>query len=371
MAERNPAAGISFSEGSKDMTVLRLLEILNPSLEIRLLAGESGLTRPIVSWELNRPGLAFAGFFQQFYNDRVQIMGGNDVAYLESLPLEQRVTSVRKVLEFKPPCLILTTAFRPPEGLIEECDATQTPLLITPIRTSLFASKLTGALLTEFAPSVTAHGTLVNVFGLGVLMSGKSGVGKSECSLDLISRGHRLVADDIVSIKRIAPNTLLGRGSQVIRHHMEIHGIGIVDIMSLFGVASVLEESEIDLHIQLETWREDATYERVGLEDRFTRILGVLVPEYVIPVEPGRNLSIIVEAAVLNQKMRGFGVNIAAQFNERLIRRMSQAVPPEALLSPAGGAEPGEADKEKGKGKGGRKARGGERRAGCGGVSGE
>jgi HPr kinase/phosphorylase len=318
---------IDASSRFRDLTVSHLLDRAERSLDLRLLAGEPGVTHQISSWELNRPGLAFAGFFQQFYTARIQILGGNEVDYLDSLNSEERLHAIRKVLEFHPPCLVLTTAFKPPDGLIEECDAAAIPLLATPLRTSLFTSRLTTTLMREFAPSVTTHGSLIDVFGMGVLITGKSGVGKSECGLELIARGHRLVADDVTIISRIGPHTLLGRGSEVLRFHMEIHGLGIIDVQSLYGVGAVISETEIDVHIHLEKWEAGKAYERVGIEDRFIRILDVLVPTYTIPIEPGRNLSILIETAALNQKMKSAGVNVAARFNEDLIRRMSKDVP--------------------------------------------
>lgn len=323
MSAKENRSGIDLSGGFKDLTVGRLLVMTEDALDLRVLAGRDGLDRHITSWELNRPGLAFAGFFQQFYTTRVQILGGNEVAYLSQLASETRLGAIRKVLDFKPPCLILTTAFEPPDGLIEECERQGAPLLATPLRTSLFQSKLTTALMREFAPTVTAHGALLDVFGMGVLITGKSGVGKSESGLELIARGHRLIADDVAIIKRIGPDTLIGRGSEVLRYHMEIHGLGIIDVQSLYGVGSVIAETEIDLHIHLEKWVEGKTYERVGLEDSYTRILEVMLPTYTLPIEPGRNVSILIETAALAQKMRNSGVNVAAKFNDDLIERMS------------------------------------------------
>ncbi|MCX7045442.1 MAG: HPr(Ser) kinase/phosphatase [Candidatus Sumerlaeota bacterium] len=336
MAFQDPSVSqIHLADQPLRMTIRDMLKRTSDVLSLQTMAGGQGLTRPIITCNLSHPGLAFAGFFQQFEPESIQVLGVNEVAYLESLKGPRRVGAIRKVLQMDPPCLILTSGCRAPEGLVQLCEASATPLLATPMRSSQFCSELTSLLMIEFAPTVTAHGTLVNVFGLGVLISGKSGAGKSECSLELIARGHCLVADDIVIIKRVSPGTLIGRGSDVIRHHMEIHGVGIIDIMAMFGVGSVLEDSEVDLHVRLEHWDREKNYERTGLDERFTSMLGVLVPEYILPIEPGRNLSIIIEAAVLNQKMKNMGVHIAAQFNQRLIQRMIQSQPPEALSSSA------------------------------------
>ena len=303
-------------------TVQRLIAITSRTLDLTLVAGARGMDRQISSWDLNLPGLAFAGFMEAFPAHRIQVLGSNEMAYLASLSVRKRRAAIVRVLAMDPPCLIVTAGREPEATLIEACEAAGIPLLTTLLRTSEFSSRLIERLMGDFAPSVMAHGTLVHVFGLGVLISGKSGVGKSECSLELIARGHRLVADDIVIIKRIDASCLVGHGSEVLKHHMEIQGIGIVDIASLYGVGAILNESEIHIHIQLEKWKTDKTYERVGIENQYTRILGVPVPEYVIPIEPGRNLSIIVETVTLTQKMKDAGVNIAAQFNERLIERM-------------------------------------------------
>jgi|GEM_PF-9738 len=304
------------------ITVSQMLEEQSKALDLVLRAGEEGLNRLIRVPEMNRPALAFAGFYEVFSHDRVQIVGLTEVSYLRNLRAGDLRRRLSRSFEFEIPCLIITTNLEPPPLFFDLAAERKIPVLRTPLQTSIFWAKLSLYLEHEFAPTEVVHASMLDVFGLGVLIMGRSGVGKSECALELIERGHRLISDDTVVLKRLGPHTITGTAAAAVAHHMEVRGIGIVDVEKLFGAGSVCEEKPVSLIVQLERWVEGKTYERAGLEECCYQILGVDLPEYVIPVEPGRNISLLVEVAALTQRLRSQGYNPAAELNRRLIDRM-------------------------------------------------
>lgn len=274
--------------------------------------------------DVNRPALQLTGFFNYFDAERVQIIGKVEYTYLQTLDSEKRVEVLEKLISSKIPCLILSRDLEPMKELIDSAIKFQVPLLQTNKATSYFMSEVIRYLKVELAPRISIHGGLVDVFGEGVLIMGESGIGKSEAALELIKRGHRLVADDVVEIAKVSDETLLGTSPDIIRYLIELRGIGIIDIKTLFGVGSVKERHSIDLVIKLEDWDPKKEYDRLGLEEEYTEILGNKVICHTIPIRPGRNLSIIVESAAINHRQRAMGYNAAQELNDRVMGNLQK-----------------------------------------------
>lgn len=274
--------------------------------------------REIYQADLNRPALQLAGFFDYFDSERVQLIGKVEDAYLEGLKVERKREIFDKLFGSKIPCLILSRSLEPCEDMLEIAAKYDVPLFSTKMATSYFMSELLRFLKVELAPSISIHGVLVDVYGEGVLIKGESGIGKSEAALELIKRGHRLVADDVVEIKKVSDDTLLGTSPDIIRHFIEVRGIGIVDCKTLFGVESVKERQSIDLVINLTEWDRAQEYDRLGLNQEFTEFLGNSVVSHTIPIRPGRNLAIIVESAAINHRQKNMGYNAAVELNNRV-----------------------------------------------------
>lgn len=307
------------------ITIRKLLKDQGKALDLSILVGEAGLDRTFSSPEMNRPGLAFAGFYDVFSHDRIQIIGLTEISYLKSLDPEEMRQRLHRAFEFPIPCMIITTNQVAPPVLMDLCARHNVPVLVTPLPTSQFWGKLSFYLEHEFAPREVKHASMLDVFGMGVLIRGKSGIGKSECALELIERGHRLVADDIVLLRRLGRQLIVGTSAAPVAHHMEVRGIGIVDVEKLFGVGSVIDEMRISLVVQLERWEEGKSYERTGLDEQVYVIMDVPLPEYIIPIEPGRNISLLVEVAALTQRLRQQGRNPATELNKRLIERIRKS----------------------------------------------
>ncbi len=308
---------------SNELTIQTLLNECGRDLELQVMSGEDRLNRVVATPELNRPGLAFAGFYDVFAWDRIQILGNTEISYLDSLTPEDRRTRLDGTLQFQLPCLIVTNGNSVSDDILDAARNHGTPLLRSNMPTTRLAGVLMAYLERFFAPTANVHGNLLDVFGMGVLIMGSSGVGKSECALELIERGHRLVADDQVIIRRLSKDELIGRSSDVLKYHMEIRGLGILNLELLFGVASVVEEKRIELVVWLERWMENVEYERLGIDEEEHAIFDVRIPKYKIPVQPGRNISIMVEMAALTQRLKNSGINPAQLMNESLIARMS------------------------------------------------
>lgn len=274
--------------------------------------------RRITVADATRPGLQLAGYYDHFGPDRIQIVGNMEYAYLEQLTAEGRKNSIRGLFSKNIPALVVTRNHEVHREMIEAAEEYKTPIFRTSASTSEFFSELVKYLKAELAPRASMHGVLVEVNGEGILIRGESGVGKSETALEIVKRGHRLIADDQVEIRKINENTLLGRAPEVIRHLIEIRGIGILDVKQLYGVSSVKTEETIDFVINLEIWDEKKNYDRLGLSEETTEILGVQVPSITIPVGPGRNLAIIVEAAAINYRVKKMGYNAAQDLVSRV-----------------------------------------------------
>ncbi len=287
-------------------------------LQIRLVAGENGLNREITVGDMNRPGLTLAGFYEFFAYDRIQIFGLGESAFMRQLTREQKEESYSKFFTFDVLCCVFTHDVTPDEIFLKYAEEKNVPVLITKKSTTRFVSSLAHLMDEVFSPSVTMHGTLVDVFGVGVLLIGDSGVGKSECALELIERGHRFVADDVVVIRQIDESLLMGSGSLILKHHMEIRGLGIINIKDIFGIRSVRNRKRIELVVSLESWDNEKEYDRLGLEEMGYTILDLEVAYITVPVRPGRNIPIIVETAALNQKLKKMGIFSARDLDENI-----------------------------------------------------
>ncbi len=272
--------------------------------------------------EVNRPGLALTGFYEIFDKNRISLIGNAEHRYLSRLDPEDRKKKIKDYIEAHPVAVIFTSSLPVFDELCEVAAKEGVPILRTKDKTSPFMAAIISSLNTHLAPRITRHGVLVEVYGEGLLIIGDSGVGKSETAIELVKRGHRLIADDAVEIKRVSAKTLVGSAPEIIRHYVELRGIGIVDVRRLFGMGAVKETEKIDLVINLELWVEGKMYDRLGLDDEKIDILGNNVPAITIPVKPGRNLAIILEIAAMNNRQKKMGYNTAEEFNKRLLEQM-------------------------------------------------
>ncbi|MCI2106954.1 MAG: HPr(Ser) kinase/phosphatase [Intestinimonas sp.] len=295
--------------------------------ELEVLRGAEGYEDLLIQKEdVNRPGLQLVGFFDYFDPKRLQVIGRVETTYLSQRTAEEREKSFDQLLSYDLPALIITRGMEP----FPECMAMAEKYNRTVLRTSETTSAFMGAIIASLrnylSPRITRHGVLVEVYGEGILLLGESGVGKSETAIELVKRGHRLVADDAVEIKRIGVKRLVGSAPELIRHYIELRGIGVVDVQQLFGMSAVREDQDIDLVVNLEPWNESAIYDRLGLEDLYTVILGVKVPSLTVPVRPGRNLAIIVEVAAMNNRHKKMGYNAAQAFTKQINDHFDQVV---------------------------------------------
>lgn len=274
--------------------------------------------------DVNRPSLQLAGFYEYFDPNRIQLIGRVEYTYLEALSSEERYASLEGLMKEPIPVIILTRGQEPFPELIACAEKYQRPVLRSDWSTSRFTSAIILYLNVALAPMTQLHGVLVEVYGEGILLLGESGVGKSETAMELVKRGHRLVADDAVEIKRVSNKSLVGSAPEIIRHFIELRGIGIIDVKRIFGMGSVKDTENIDLVINLEVWKDGKSYDRLGIETEQYDILGIKVPSLTIPIKPGRNLAIIVEVAAMNQRQRKMGYNAAQELNDRLLDQMEE-----------------------------------------------
>jgi HPr kinase/phosphorylase len=307
------------------MEIRTILSALRVELGLEILAGSEGLDRRVTADSIQKPGLALAGFREMFKPGRVQVLGRTEIDYLWSLDPKGRIEAAENLLSCAPPMVAITRGADVPEQLLHTANAHQIPIVITGLRSSVFVEALHNYLSTRLARVRSIHGVLVDVFGVGILMVGKSGIGKSECALELVMRGHRLVADDVIDVSKKPPSTIIGSGNELIRHHMEIRGLGIINIKDLFGVAAIRETKRIELVVALEEWETGRTYERLGVVGNTHEILSTPIPRITIPVRPGRSLTMIVEVAARNQLLKSMGHHSALDFQNRVQRSLDFA----------------------------------------------
>jgi HPr kinase/phosphorylase len=310
---------------SRTLTVGQFLERTGESLNLHDIGDGVGLTKLIRNADISSPGLALAGYVDRFVAERLQVLGETEITYLCALPAAECERILASFFAFDLPAVIITKGQEPPPGLRDAAIGSGTPLLSTKLKTAEFYRRIKPALEAEFAEVTTLHGSLADVFGVGLFFTGKSGIGKSECVLDLVERGHRLVADDLVITTRRGNDVLIGRGHELQRHHMEIRGVGLIDIPSIFGIRAVRQQKRIEVVVRLEEWDQNAMVDRTGLDTETTTILGVAIPLITVPLNPGKNITVIGEVIALNHLLRYSGINPAEVFNQRLIGRMRQA----------------------------------------------
>ena len=317
------------SKPPEEVPVRDLLE--KQSLKLELLVGEDGLSRLVETPALQKPGLALAGHLESMHPERVQIMGYSEISYLQSLPEDAAGHRVDDLCATGIPCVVLTRSLEAPPYLSAACEASGVPLLRSSLSSEALIGEFSNHLSARLNPSTTVHGVLVDVFGVGILLLGKSGIGKSETALDLVMHGHRLVADDIVEIRRRGYHALYGIGPEIIRHHMEIRGLGILNIKDLFGVSAVRSTKKIELVVELVDWDPHEEYDRLGVDEPTHSILDVEVHKIKLPVRPGRNMTTIIQVAARNQLLKLQGHHSAREFQERLIGAIAESRAAEAV----------------------------------------
>lgn len=286
--------------------------------QLELVCGEEGVNRPITTSDLSRPGLEIAGYFDYYPADRIQILGMTELSFFSKLNDAERISRMQMLCSDITPCIIITRDLEVPKELLMASESVSVPVLRTSMKTTRFSSRLTNFLESKLAPTTAVHGVLVDIYGVGVMITGKSGVGKSETALELVKRGHRLVADDCVEIRQEDDDTLVGNSPELIEHLLEIRGVGIINVMTLFGAGAVRSHKRISLVINLELWDQQKNYDRLGLEEEKVRIIDTDITRMNIPVRPGRNIAVIIEVAAMNFRLKRMGVNTAQQFTEKL-----------------------------------------------------
>lgn len=295
-------------------------------LSLELTAGKKGMDRCIRVPEAHRPGLSLGGYLKNHAEKRILIFGKVEIEYVRDLDPQTRIDRLRAILTPKTPAVIVARRYRPPRELRMICEKLGVPLFRTNLSTMNLLSKLTLLLTEEFSPSISCHGTLVEVFGVGVLIQGDSAVGKSEAALGLVERGHRLISDDIVKVKKKEGAYLEGSGAVLTRHHMEIRGIGIINVANLYGAVCVRNQKSIDIVVRLEVWQEEHFYDRIGLDEKFTTILDVQLPYLLLPVKPGRDVVLLLETIALNHRLKDMGYNSAQEFSFKVLELTTSRV---------------------------------------------
>jgi HPr kinase/phosphorylase len=310
----------------RPLTVEELLQTKKQALSLELLTDERGLSRLVPGPEISSPGLVLTGYTERFPAERMQVLGETEVSFLESLDADRRRGALEVFFSFNVPVVFVTKGQTPPEPLLEIATERGTPVILSALKTADFYSRIKPFLEDRFAPTTTMHGSLADVYGVGLLFVGRSGIGKSETVLDLVERGHRLVADDMVIVSRRGNEVLIGRGHELQRHHMEIRGVGIIDVRELFGIRAIRQQKRVEVVVQLEVWDEQAHYDRTGLDLQFMDVLGVSLPKVVVPLVPGKNIGVVAEVVAMNHLLKYSGVDSARLFNQRLQGQMNGSV---------------------------------------------
>ncbi len=305
--------------------VAQLYERMKDTLKLDLLGSPAGLEREITSVDASGPGLVLAGYVGRFVHARIQVLGETEVSYLNSLPASERIRNLRQFFSYPIPCVMITKGLAPPEGMEELAKEAGIAILRSKVKTQEFYRLIVPFLEATFAPTTTLHGSLADVFGVGLLFTGSSGVGKSECVLDLVERGHRLVADDLVICRRRGTDVIIGRAHDHAQHHMEIRGVGIIDVSRIFGIHAVRQQKRVEVVVALEHWDANREIDRTGLDTQTTTILDVELPLVTVPLNPGKNITVIAEVIAMNHLLNYSGINAAEAFNERLKARLRQS----------------------------------------------
>ncbi len=302
----------------QSITVGFLFETNKERLRLNSLTGEIGFAKEIKDKNIHRPGLALAGYVQLFRYDRVQVCGNTEMQYLEQLDDQERTKALTRIFQFDVPCIIVTNDNTLDDRFLAFARERQVPVIRTPFETTKLVYILSDFLDDQFSPQTVVHGSFVDVYGVGVLLTGRSGIGKSEIALDLVERGHRLVADDVVMITRKGEEILMGSGTDLVKHFMEIRGLGLIDVRSMFGIRAIRFQKRVEVVIELMEWRPDEEYTRTGLDDEGMAILDVHVPRVELPIFPGKNVTVICEVIALNYLLKHYGYDAAKEFTKRL-----------------------------------------------------
>lgn len=301
-----------------------LYEKYRETLALSIVAGQRGFSRPVRLPEAHRPGLSLAGYLKNYVNQRILVLGTVEISYLKDLTPEVRLERVRGILTAKTPAIIVAGRLPPSKEIVRFCELQGIPLFRTKLKTMEFLSKLTFFLNADFSPSMTCHGTLVEAFGVGVLIQGDSSIGKSEAALGLIERGHRLISDDVVRVRLREGSYLEGSGPELTRHLMEIRGIGIINVAHLYGAVCVRDDKKLDMIVKLEEWNDGRFYDRIGLDQQFCDILTMKIPYHILPVKPGRDVVLLIETIALNHRLKEMGFNSAKDFNVKLLETIAK-----------------------------------------------
>ncbi|WP_072692780.1 HPr(Ser) kinase/phosphatase [Bacillus subtilis] len=299
------------------MAKVRTKDVME-QFNLELISGEEGINRPITMSDLSRPGIEIAGYFTYYPRERVQLLGKTELSFFEQLPEEEKKQRMDSLCTDVTPAIILSRDMPIPQELIDASEKNGVSVLRSPLKTTRLSSRLTNFLESRLAPTTAIHGVLVDIYGVGVLITGKSGVGKSETALELVKRGHRLVADDCVEIRQEDQDTLVGNAPELIEHLLEIRGLGIINVMTLFGAGAVRSNKRITIVMNLELWEQGKQYDRLGLEEETMKIIDTEITKLTIPVRPGRNLAVIIEVAAMNFRLKRMGLNAAEQFTNKL-----------------------------------------------------
>ncbi|WP_100332312.1 HPr(Ser) kinase/phosphatase [Bacillus xiapuensis] len=305
------------------MAKVRTKDLLE-KFNLELISGEEGIHRPITTSDLSRPGLELAGFFDYYPAERVQLLGMTELTFFEKLSPQEKQERVERLCDVKTPAIIIARGLDVPKELIVSAERYTVPLMRSKMTTTRLSSRLTNYLESMLAPTTAVHGVLVDIYGVGVLITGQSGVGKSETALELVKRGHRLVADDCVEIRQEDHDTLIGSSPELIEHLLEIRGLGIINVMTLFGTGAIRGHKRITLNIHLEIWDPKKQYDRLGIEEDKMKIIDTEITKITLPVRPGRNLAVIVEVAAMNFRLKGLGINTAKEFTDKLASVISE-----------------------------------------------
>ena len=315
------------------MTVGFLFDANKQRLKLESVNGDVGFEREITDKNIHRPGLALAGYVELFTYDRVQIFGNTEIRYLNHLTFDERINTVKTIFKFDLPCIFVTGENKLDDELVAIATEHRVSVILTPLETTKFVYFISDFLDDHFAPQTVLHGSFVDVDGIGVLITGRSGIGKSEIALDLVERGHRLVADDVVMVTRKGEGILMGAGSDVVKHYMEIRGLGLIDVRSIFGIRSIRFQKRVEIIVELQEWRDDIEYTRTGLDHENISILGVSLPHIKLPIVPGKNITVIVEVIAMDYQLKHYGYDSAKEFAKRLDAAIAEKTKGKRVIS--------------------------------------
>ena len=304
------------------VTVQKVYENLRGPLRMSLLTDLPVADVRLAAPDVHRPGMAMMGFMENFLPHRVQVLGESEMAYLDTLDPAGQDAAVSNLAFLEAPVIFVTRGLKVPEPVLSAARENGIPVIASAVAAEEFIRELSAHLSEAFAPREDVHGTLVDVYGVGMLITGKSGIGKSECALDLVERGHRLVADDVVEVCKVSDDVIIGRFREVLQHNIEIRGVGVIDIQAVFGIRGIRMQKRIEVEVDLQRWRDDADYERMGLERDYTEYLGVRIPRIIVPIFPGKNITVIAEVIALDSMLRVYGIDSAQDLNRRIMETL-------------------------------------------------